>query len=132
MPPGTDVAMTNGFVAMNAWQVMGAGLVFFAALYLVTGTVTWWLTRHLLPSLRYGRVLDPRPLPAGQLRRELRESAVAIFIFGAGLVFPWGLLRLGWAGLASVNRRPAPCEMELIVDSPCLGSAFASTWPEPT
>ena len=104
--------MTNGFVAMSAWQAMGAGLLFFATLYLATGMATWWLVRHLLPSLGYGRVLDPRPLPPGQLRRELRESAVAIFVFGTGLVVPWGLLRLGWAELAV---DPAPWRIALEV-----------------
>lgn len=67
--------MTNGFVAMNASQVMGIGLLSVAFVYLATAATTWWLSRCPPPSMRYGRVLDPRP---SGVRRELRESAAAI------------------------------------------------------
>jgi hypothetical protein len=54
------------------------------------------------------------------------------FTDGAGLrgaaIERFEVEALGWAGLASVNRRPAPCEMELIVDSPCLGSESRSVF----
>lgn len=80
--------------------VIGAGLAYFAALYFVTGTTTWWLTRHVLPALGYGRLLDPRPVTRAQLRREIGESLVAIVIFGVGLLVPWWLLQSGVARLA--------------------------------
>lgn len=88
------------FVSRDAWQVMAAGIAYFAVLYFATALGNAWLTRRLLPRLGFGRVLDPRPLPPGQAAREVREACVSIVIFGAGLVVPWGLLRLGWARLA--------------------------------
>jgi sterol desaturase/sphingolipid hydroxylase (fatty acid hydroxylase superfamily) len=92
--------MGDAFVALAPWQVVLYGTVWFSALYFGAGSLTWWLTQHLLPHLRYGRVLDPRPLPRGQLRREIGESVGAILVFGFGLLAPWGMLQLGWARLA--------------------------------
>jgi len=79
---------------------MGWGLLFFGAIYLAFGALGWLLTARILPRLGIGQVLDPRPLSVGQFRRELGQSAVSIAIFGLGMVFPWGLLQLGWARLA--------------------------------
>ena len=76
------------------------GVVFFTALYLGFGSLNWLLSRTLLPALHYGSKLDPRPLAAGQLRRELTQSSISILIFGTGLIFPWGFLQLGWAHIA--------------------------------
>jgi sterol desaturase/sphingolipid hydroxylase (fatty acid hydroxylase superfamily) len=90
-----------GFVALDPLAVVAAGTAYFAVLYFATGGLTWWLARRLLPALHWGRVLDPRPLAPGQLRREIRQSIVSVLIFGVGLLVPWGLLRLGWAGLAT-------------------------------
>ncbi|MCB5364725.1 sterol desaturase family protein [Pusillimonas sp. CC-YST705] len=87
------------FASLSAIEVMAWGLVFFASIYLVFGGLTWLLTRHLLPWLGIGRILDPRPLAPGQLRREFSLSAVSILIFGTGMIFPWGLVQLGWATL---------------------------------
>lgn len=92
--------MGEAFLALAPWQVAVYGVSWFAALYFGFGALTWWLTRHLLPRMGYGRVLDPRPLPRGQLRREMGESFVAILVFGVGLIAPWGMLQLGWARLA--------------------------------
>lgn len=86
------------------WQwhaAMAWGLAFFSALYLGVGALNLLLTRILLPRLQYGGVLDMRPIPPGQLRRELSLSALTIVIFGTGMVFPWLLLKMGWATLAS-------------------------------
>ena len=94
-------AAGSGFVALSALSVVAVGTAYFAVLYFATGGFTWWLTRRVLPALHWGRVLDPRSLLPGQLRRELRESAGSILIFGVGLLLPWGLLRLGWAKLAT-------------------------------
>lgn len=89
----------EAFQAASAWQVMLGGVAFFGAIYLAFGSVTWLLTRHVLPWLGLGRRLDPRPVPAGQLAREMRQSAVSVLIFGLGLVVPWCVLQLGWARL---------------------------------
>ena len=91
--------MGQAFEALSAWQVMLAGLLFFGGIYLVFGAATWLLTRHILPALGLGRPLDPRPLAPGQLRRELAQSGLSILLFGTGMIFPWGLLQLGWARL---------------------------------
>lgn len=92
--------MGEWFVAIGAVEVMAVGVAFFAALYLSTGLVAWWLSHGLLPALGIGRQLDTRPLPAQQLRRELGASALSVLIFGMGLIVPWGLLQLGWARFA--------------------------------
>ena len=88
------------FVSRSAWQVVAAGIGYFALLYFATALPALWLTRSALPRLGFGRRLDPRPLPAGQLRREVAQACGSILIFGAGIVLPWGMLRLGWAQLA--------------------------------
>ena len=98
--PDTADFMGNTFQSLSLPQVMAWGLVFFASIYLGFGAITWVLTRRLLPAFGIGRVLDPRPLNPGQVARELRQSAVSVLIFGLGMVFPWGLLQLGWAQLA--------------------------------
>lgn len=93
--------MGDGFIQQNAIAVMAIGVAFFSLLYIGAGLATSGLTRVVLPRLDYGRRLDPRPVQAGQIQRELRASTVSILIFGIGLVVPWGLLQLGWARLAS-------------------------------
>jgi sterol desaturase/sphingolipid hydroxylase (fatty acid hydroxylase superfamily) len=93
--------MGNAFQSLSAVQVMLWGVVFFGGIYLVFGSSTWLLTRRVLPALGIGRVLDPRPLQPGQLARELRQSGISVLIFGLGMIFPWGVLQLGWARFAS-------------------------------
>lgn len=92
--------MDEVFLNLRPWQVATYGVAWFALLYFGFGGLTWWLSRWLLPRLGYGRQLDPRPLPSGQLGREIGESLVAILIFGIGLLAPWAMLKLGWAKLA--------------------------------
>jgi lathosterol oxidase len=77
-----------------------AGIAYFALLYFAVALGGTLLVRAL-PRFGFGRVIDPRPLPAGELRREILEACLSIAIFGVGLLLPWGLLRLGWARLAS-------------------------------
>lgn len=91
--------MGLAFQSLSYWEVMLWGLAFFGGIYLVFGTLAWLLTTKLLPALGIGRVLDPRPLAPGQLKRELQQSALSILLFGTGMIFPWGLLQLGWAQL---------------------------------
>ncbi|WP_211371928.1 sterol desaturase family protein [Marilutibacter maris] len=102
------------FIAFDAPTVMAVGVAWFTLLYALTGGIAALLWQRLLPSLGYGRRLDPRPLPAGQLRRELWASASSILVFGLGLVVPWGLLRLGWARLA-VEPSPWQIAIEIVV-----------------
>lgn len=92
--------MAHAFQSLSAIQVMAWGLLFFGGIYLSFGAAMWFATRTLLPALGLGRVLDPRPVRAGQLREEFTQSAQSILIFGLGMVFPWGLLQLGWAQFA--------------------------------
>lgn len=82
-------------------QIMGIGILFFSVLYFVTGLLTIFITRLVLPQFNYGNILDPRPIQQEQLRREISLSLLSIFIFGTGLIFPWGLLQLGWAQINS-------------------------------
>lgn len=102
--------MGEAFLALAPWQVALYGVAWFSTLYFGFGALNWWLTRGLLPRLGYGRQLDPRPLPPGQVRREIGESVVSILIFGIGLLAPWALLRLGWAHLA---HEPSPARIAL-------------------
>lgn len=102
------------FIAFDALTVMVVGIAYFCLLYVATGAISTLLWQVVLPRLGYGRRLDPRPLPAGQLRRELRASASSILVFGVGLVVPWGLLRVGWAALA-VNPPAWQVAVEIIV-----------------
>ena len=106
--------MGHWFVSLSAMDVMWVGVLYFAALYLLTGTLGLLLTGTLLPALRIGRTLDPRPLPPGQVRREILQSLVSVLIFGVGLVVPWGLLRLGWAHLAA-DPHPLRVAVEIAV-----------------
>ena len=100
-PSQTFVALGNGFASASAWTAMAWGLAFFAAIYVLLCGGNWLLTRHLLPALRIGRRIDPKPLRDGQIRYELSLSALSILIFGIGTILPWAFLQLGWARLAS-------------------------------
>jgi lathosterol oxidase len=89
------------FILTTQWyEIMGVGVLFFAALYFGFGALTWFLSHQLLPKIAHGHVLDPRRQGPEQQRRELSLSLLTIFLFGTGMVFPWGLLQLGWAHLA--------------------------------
>ncbi len=92
--------MAQVFESLSFAEVMAWGLAFFGGIYSAFGALNWLLTRRLPPALGIGRRLDPRPVAPGQLRRELLLSCGSIAIFGLGMVFPWGLLQLGWARLA--------------------------------
>lgn len=82
------------------YEIMGGGCLFFAALYFGFAFVNLILIHRVMPTLKHGSPLDPRPLGSGQVRREILWSVSSILIFGLGSVFPWGLLKLGWARLA--------------------------------
>ncbi len=80
---------------------MLAGLFFFTLSYFLVGAINLLLACKILPALHIGKTLDLRPLANGQVKREIQLSIVTLIIFGAGVIFPWGLLQLGWARLAS-------------------------------
>ena len=103
--------MSALFASLSATQVMLWGLAFFGGIYFLFGGITWVLTRYLLPALGLGQILDPRPLATGQLQREISLSAVSILIFGVGMIFPWGLVQLGWATLA-----PNPSATRIVLE----------------
>lgn len=84
----------------TAIEIMLTGLAFFGSIYFVFGSLNWLLTHKLLPYFGIGQQLDPRPLGADQLKRECEHSLMSIIIFGLGMIFPWGLLQIGWARLA--------------------------------
>lgn len=81
------------------YELMLWATVYFLVLYTGCGLINE-LTIRLMPLLGHGGRLDPRPHSTGQLRRELTLSAISILIFGCGSIIPWGLLKLGWSGLA--------------------------------
>ncbi len=92
----------NHITAWPAVAVALGGVAYFAAIYLAAGLVASGVRVALLRRGR-GRLLDPRPLPAGQVARERRQSAVSIVIFGVGLLLPWAMLVHGWASVHSSN-----------------------------
>ena len=98
----------------NLFEIAGVGLAFFGGIYLLFGALSVVLTQQLLPRLHIGIRLDPRPLGKDQLQRELLLSASSIAIFGIGMIFPWGLLQLGWAQLA-VNPSGLQIAVEIFV-----------------
>ena len=94
------VGLGNDFAALSPWGAMAWGLLFFTSIYVVFCGGNWLLTQSILPALGLGKRIDPRPLRDGQLRDELRLSAVSLLVFGVGAVLPWAFLRWGWASLA--------------------------------
>ena len=92
-------AVGDWFVSSPAWQVAATGTAYFALLYFTVALGGTALVR-ISSRTGFGRVIDARPVPAGQIQREIRLSCVSIAIFGIGVLLPWGLLRLGWAQLA--------------------------------
>ncbi len=90
---------------MPTWSVFTVallGVAYFAVLYLLAGTLGTAI-RALLLRQGWGRVLDARALPPGQVRRELSLSLVSILIFGLGVTVPWGMVEIGWASVYPSN-----------------------------
>ncbi len=90
---------------LTPWVVAGAGVAYFASIYLLAGWLAGGMRAALLRSGR-GRLLDPRPVPAGQVVREWRQSAVSILIYGVGILIPWWLLVQGWVAVFHGNPGP--------------------------
>lgn len=83
----------------SPWLTALGGVAYFTVLYVGFALLSLALTKIILPRLGIGRVIDPRPLCANQVRREIGWSAVSVLIFGVGLLVPWGLVRAGWASV---------------------------------
>jgi Delta7-sterol 5-desaturase len=99
-------------VSWSAPTVAVAGIAYFAAIYLAAGMITNGVRVALLRRGR-GRLLDPRPVPPGQVAREWRQSAVSIVIFGVGLLLPWTMVVRGWAEVHPSNP-PLRVALELL------------------
>lgn len=103
---------TSLIASWSAGTVAAAGVAYFAALYLLAGLLASGVRSALLASGR-GHLLDPRGVPAGQVAREGRQSALSVLIFGVGIVIPWGLLVHGWATMHPSNP-PLRVALELL------------------
>ena len=95
-----DSWLATTLTTASAPGIMLIGVSWFLALYLGCALLNRLLTRRLLPALGHGGILDPRPLAAGQVGREVRASLGSVLVFGVGLVVPWSLIQAGWARFA--------------------------------
>jgi lathosterol oxidase len=92
--------MRDFILNSNAIEIMLSGFVFFLCMYFLFCLLNVALSSRVFPALKKGKMLDVHPINNQQLRREIGLSLITIMIFGLGVVFPWGLLQLGWAHLA--------------------------------
>ena len=92
--------MQDWFVYAQWHEVAIAGWLYFQTIYFAAALLNLSATRIVLPAMRHGGILDPRAIPRDQLRRELTLSQLSIALFGVGILFPWTLIRLGWAAFA--------------------------------
>ena len=81
-------------------EIVLAGLAFFLLLYFGFGAVNIVFTRWVFPFLKIGKRISNKHVKPEQYWRECRDSVVSIAIFSGGLLIPWGLIQLGWVGLA--------------------------------
>lgn len=102
----------HSIAAWSPWAVALGGVAYFAAIYLAAGGIAGAVRAALLRAGR-ARLLDPRRVPAGQVVREWRQSAVSILIFGVGLLVPWWMIVQGWATV-QLSNPPARVALELL------------------
>lgn len=84
------------------WEVAVAVGLGFGAIYVGLAGLCLLATRRVLPRLGIGALIDPRPLPAGQVRGEILRSLSSITIFaGYGTLTVWaervGAVAIIWA-----------------------------------
>lgn len=77
------------------WLLTVATALNFALLYLVFAWVATFVTERALPALGVGRVVDTRPRPPGQRRREVKLSLIAVCMFALWTPVVGGLDRAG-------------------------------------
>lgn len=104
-------AMREYVLTVNPFEFMGVALVFFLVMYTLFCVTNIFLSKVVFPAFSQGYPLDLSPIAKGQLKRELGLSLITILIFGLGVIFPWGLLKLGWSGLAE-----SPSRMQIFVE----------------
>jgi Delta7-sterol 5-desaturase len=92
--------MRDFILSSNAIEIMLSGLVFFFCMYFLFCLFNIALSSWVFPAFKKGKVLDARTVNKKQLQREIGLSLITVSIFGLGVIFPWGLLQLGWAYLA--------------------------------
>jgi lathosterol oxidase len=79
--------------------------VAFAAIYLAYAWISLLATRHVLPGLGIGALIEKRPLAPGQVRLEIVGSLVSIAIFAVyGVISVLAERR----GVITINWHPAP------------------------
>lgn len=92
--------MREVFIEASSVEIMFGGLLFFLCMYFSFSLINLALVKWVFTPLNKGLKLDDRLVNASQLRREIGFSLITVSIFGLGVIFPWGLLQLGWAKLA--------------------------------
>ena len=83
----------SGYTGAVEFFALSAGE--FLLLYIFFASLGWVLTRHILPYLKIGAIVDSRPLKDGQIGREIRRSLVSIAVFGAYGVLTLEVWRTG-------------------------------------
>lgn len=91
-----QILVRDFMLGLALWQVFALVALGFAAIYFGLAYFTLILTHRILPGFGIGRRIDMRPLPAGQIRREVNLSLVSIAVFGAYGALTFFLHRLGW------------------------------------
>ncbi len=90
--------MMQALITHTHWtHIALIGCAFFASIYLGFGLISLLLTRIVLPAVKHGGYLDPRPIAAGQLKREWLLSLCSILIFGIGVVVPCAMVKFGYS-----------------------------------
>ena len=70
--------MQNTIIQADWTTIALFGCVFFATIYCVFAGATLLITQLVLSKAGIGQVLDPRPIPAGQIKRELLLSSMSV------------------------------------------------------
>jgi len=106
--------MRDFILNASAIEIMLSGLAFFFCMYFIFCLINIGLSSVIFPAFKKGNILDVRPVNKHQLRREIGLSLITVMIFGLGVIFPWGLLQLGWANLA-LNPSLLQISLEIVI-----------------
>lgn len=92
MAPMDSAELIRFLAGLPTLAVFGGVVGWFAFLYFGFALSAQALRTRILPGLGIGEVIETRPVPAGQIRREVLLSLVSILIFGGyGIVTVWAL-----------------------------------------